>query len=316
MYSVTYHIFKYISLIILIFYSLEANEPIVPIPKSIDYNTEKAKIGKRLFFDPGLSLDGKVACVNCHTPVNGAEHLKVSLGIHGKKGTKNAPTVFNSVFNFRQMWNGSAIDLKEQADGPINSPIEMGSNPNHVLKYVRSNPWYRREFKKIYGDREIEYNDILDAIQEFEKSLITPNSKFDKYLRGEVKLSQDEEDGYRLFKELGCITCHNGINIGGNSFQKIGLINPYPWSKNNPDRYSITHDPFDKNTYKVPTLRNIAITAPYFHDGSVATLDEALKKMAYHNLGYELNSDEIKKLKAFLNTLTGERPKILEENIK
>ena len=206
--------------------------------------------------------------------------------------------------------------MKEQADGPINNPIEMGNTPEYVVKYVRSNPWYNREFKKVYRAKEIKYKDILDAIKEFEKTLITPNSKFDRYLRGEVKLSEDEEKGYRLFKELGCITCHNGINIGGNSFQKIGLINPYPWSENSPDRYSITHNSFDKNIYKVPTLRNVAITAPYFHDGSVATLDEALKKMAYHNLGFELNSNEIKKLKAFLNTLTGEKPKILKGNIK
>ena len=290
-------------------------EPITPIPKKIEYNKAKAKIGKRLFFDPNLSKDGTVACVNCHSVENGAEHQRVSIGIYGQKGTKNAPTVFNSIFNFRQMWNGVNRDLKEQANGPITNPVEMGNTKERVLKYLRSNPWYKKEFRKAYGKDNIEYEDVLDAIREFEKTLITPDSKFDRYLRGEVKLTKREKQGYKLFKELGCITCHNGINIGGNSFQKIGLINPYPWSEKSPDRYSLTKNPFDKNLYKVPTLRNISITAPYFHDGSVDTLEEAIKKMAYYNLGFELTKDEIKKIKAFLDTLTGKKPKTLEGDI-
>ena len=257
------YLYIFVSSVLLIDISV-AKEPISPIPKTVEYNHEKAKIGKRLFFDAGLSKDGTVACVSCHSTENGAEHLKVSIGINGSKGSKNAPTVFNSVFNFRQMWNGTIRNLKEQADGPINNPIEMGSSREHVLAYVKSIPWYRKEFKAVYGRKDIKYEDILDAIQEFEKTLITPDSKFDRYLRGEVELTKDEENGYKLFKELGCITCHNGINIGGNSYQKIGLINPYPWKDNFPDRYSVTHNPFDKNSYKVPTLRNITITAPYF----------------------------------------------------
>ena len=313
--KISQYLFISVSFVLLTGISI-AKEPVSPIPKTIPYNHDKAKIGKRLFFDPGLSKDGTVACVSCHSTENGAEHKKVSTGINGSMGSKNAPTVFNSVFNFRQMWNGVKRDLKDQADGPINNPIEMGSSREHVLKYVKSVPWYRKEFRSAYGDRDIRYEDILDAIQEFEKTLITPDSKFDRYLRGEIKLTKDEENGYKLFKELGCITCHNGINIGGNSYQKIGLINPYPWKDNSPDRYSVTHNPFDKNSYKVPTLRNVTLTAPYFHDGSSATLDDALKKMAYHNLGFELNSDEIRKLKAFLNTLTGKKPETLEGKIE
>ena len=291
-----------------------ATEPITPIPQTILYDTLKAKIGKKLFFDTGLSLDNTVACVSCHTIENGAEHRKTSIGIKGQKGYINAPTVFNSIFNFRQMYSGSAKDLAQQANSPINNPIEMGSNPKHVVSYVKSISWYREMFYKAYGDKSIKYSHITDAIEEFEKTLITPNSKFDRYLRGEENLTQEELEGYKLFKTLGCITCHNGINIGGNSYQKLGLIYPYPWKKYFPDRYSITHNPFDKNIYKVPTLRNIAITAPYFHDGSASTLEDALKKMAYYNLGFELNKNEIKGLKAFLMTLTGEKPKSLEES--
>ena len=310
---------QYLHIIILSIFLINismAKEPITPIPKTILYNHTKAKIGKRLFFDPGLSKDGSIACVSCHSTENGAEHTKVSRGINGSIGSKNAPTVFNSVFNFRQMWNGSDKNLKEQADGPINNPVEMGSSKKHVVQYVKSVQWYRKEFRTLYGDRDIKYEDILDAIAEFEKTLITPDCKFDKYLRGETKLSEDEQKGYELFKKLGCITCHNGINIGGNSFQKIGLINPYPWNNKAPDRYSVTHNPFDKNIYKVPTLRNIALTAPYFHDGSSPTLDDVLEKMAYYNLGFKLNSDEIIKLKAFLNTLTGKKPETFERDIK
>ena len=153
---------------------------------------------------------------------------------------------------------------------------------------------------------------VADAIAEFEKALITPNSKFDKYLRGEVKLSQDELEGYKLFKKLGCISCHNGINFGGNSFQKIGVIKDYPWSPDNPDRYQITKREFDKNVYRVPVLRNIDCTYPYFHNGSIQTLEGAVQTMAYYNLGFKLSDEELEKIIAFLKTLRGELPDILK----
>jgi len=294
-------------------WGLYAQEPIQPIPKHLSYNHAKAVLGYRLFIDPALSADGTVACVNCHSfGHGGADPRPVSVGVHGKKGHVNAPTVYNSYFNFRQFWNGRAKDLKEQAGGPLHNPIEMAMRPRQVEKYLNQNGQYRRLFQEVYA-RAPRYTDALDAIAEFEKALYTPDCRFDRYLRKEADLTPLQKRGYDLFKTDGCITCHNGINIGGNSYQKMGLIIPYPWSAKAPDRFRLTKNPMDKNVFKVPTLRNIVLTAPYFHDGSAKTLKEALQKMAYHNLGFELDKKEIEALEAFLKTLTGRTPAILKE---
>ncbi len=267
-----------------------------------------------LFMDPKLSSDGTVACVSCHSfEHGGADPRPVSIGTHGKRGNANAPTVYNSYFNFRQFWNGRAKDLKEQAKGPLHNPVEMGMVTEDIERYLKSSEYYNEKFRKIYK-KSPTHDDALDAIAEFEKALFTPNSKFDRYLRKETNLTAAEKRGYMLFKTLGCATCHNGINVGGNSFQKMGLIFPYPWNEKVPDRYSLTQAPSDKNVYKVPTLRNIALTAPYFHDGSAPTLEIALKKMAYHNLGFDLLDEEIEPLVAFLKSLTGESPSILKKD--
>ncbi|MCF6200814.1 MAG: c-type cytochrome, partial [Hydrogenimonas sp.] len=285
-----------------------ATEPIKPIPRTIAYNQKKAELGKLLFMDPQLSSDKSVACVSCHSfEHGGADPRPVSIGVHGAAGNVNAPTVYNSYFNFRQFWNGRAKDLKEQANGPLHNPVEMGMVAEDIERYLKGNGYYRKAFLEIYK-REPTHEDALDAIAEFEKALFTPDCKFDLYLRKEVDLNESEKRGYRLFKTLGCATCHNGINIGGNSFQKMGLIFPYPWKEGYPDRYDITKTPEDKNVYKVPTLRNIALTAPYFHDGSVPTLELALQKMAYHNLGFDLSTEEVRNLTAFLKTLPGKKP--------
>jgi len=303
---------KLIILIIAIVSAGGWGRAIQPIPRTIPYDHAKAALGKRLFFDPGLSGDGTVACVNCHTPRSGADGRPVSIGIGRQKGRVNAPTVFNSIFNFRQMWSGRARDLREQVRMPVHNPGEMGMDEQQITRYLNETPPYRSLFMKIYR-RPANFTDMSDAIAEFEKALITPDSRFDLYLRGEGKLSRLEMKGYKLFKRLGCITCHNGINLGGNSFQKMGLIHRYPWEEKNPDRFTLTRLEEDKNIYKVPTLRNIALTAPYFHDGSVSTLEEALRKMAYHNLGFDLTTDEIEALSAFLRTLTGKSPAILRD---
>ncbi len=289
-----------------------ADEPIKPIPLKVDYDKAKAELGKMLFLDPQISSDNSISCHSCHDfDHGGADPRPVSIGVHGAKGNANAPAVYNAYFNFRQFWNGRAKDLKDQANGPIHNPVEMDMSPSDIEKYLEQNGYYNQAFRTIYNHPPT-YDDMLDAIAEFEKALFTPNCKFDRYLRKEISLSASEAKGYRLFKTLGCITCHNGINIGGNSFQKFGLIIPYRWSAKFPDRYDITHDAKDKNVYKVPTLRNITLTAPYFHDGSVATLKEALQKMAYHNLGFELSEEEIVAIETFLKTLTGERPAIID----
>ena len=293
--------------------AMGSREAILPIPLHVPYDAPRAQLGRLLFLDPQISADGSVSCHSCHSfEHGGADPRPVSIGVHGAKGNANAPTVYNAYFNFRQFWNGRAKDLRDQANGPIHNPVEMDMVPKEIEAYLRGNGYYAKRFLEIYG-RPPAYEDMLDAIAEFEKALYTPNCKFDYYLRGAGELSPLEAKGYRLFKTLGCVTCHNGVNIGGNSYQKFGLINPYLWKPSFPDRYDITRDPDDKNVYKVPTLRNIALTAPYFHDGSAATLKEALRKMAFHNLGFDLSREEVEAIEAFLRTLTGEKPAILRE---
>jgi len=308
------HFYKTVILLICIGTVVFADEPIKPIPQHIKYDKEKAELGKLLFVDPNLSSDGTVACVSCHSfEYGGADPRPVSIGVRGLKGNANAPTVYNSYFNFRQFWNGRAKDLKDQANGPIHNPVEMDMVPDRIEKYMYENKQYRSLFKRVFNSKPT-YDYALEAIAEFEKALYTPNSKLDRYLRNEVQLSPKEVKGYHLFKVLGCITCHNGVNIGGNSYQKFGLIFSYKWKSNFPDRFAITKKQKDKNVYKVPTLRNIAMTAPYLHDGSAATLRDALQKMSHHNLGFDLNKEEIDALIAFMSTLTGETPKILQQD--
>jgi len=188
----------------------------------------------------------------------------------------------------------------------------MGMSKKETEDRLNSDHAYKKLFREIYGRDRIQFDDVTDAIAEFEKALITPDCKFDRYLRGEIKLSPDEEEGYLLFKRLGCINCHNGINVGGNSFQRIGVIHPYNQDDKFPDIYKLTKDPLDQNKFKVPSLRNIELRAPYFHDKRYAKLEEAVKKMAYHNLGYNLKDAEANRIVAFLKTLTGKKPAILD----
>jgi cytochrome c peroxidase len=286
------------------------NEPITPIPKIIEYDKQKALLGKKIFFDVDFSEDKTISCASCHIPkFGGADPRPVSIGVYGKKGNIQSPSVYNAVFNFRQFWNGRAKDLKDQIRGPVHNPVEMGINERLVIKII--NLKYKEDFYKIYHTKNITFEMYQDVIAEFEKALITPNCKFDRWLRDEVKLKKDEAEGYYNFKKLGCITCHNGVNIGGNSFQKIGIMHP---TKNRiGDRYEVTHDENDKYVYKVATLRNIALTAPYFHNAITYDLADAVDRMAYFNLGLTLTPRQIKTIVAFLNTLTGEKPAILDE---
>ena len=293
---------------------LFANEPISPIPLDIEVNFNKAKLGQKLFFDTILSRDNSTACVSCHDVFNGgADSNVVSSGFSNKKGNIQSPTVLNSRYNFKQFWNGRANNLTQQADGPINNPAEHNMDSKTVENRINNSTQYKKLFKQVYGTSRIKYKQILDAIVEFENALTTPNSKFDKFLRGKIQLAKNEKDGYIIFKQNGCITCHNGVNIGGNSFQKMGTFLEYEQKSNYPDRSEITNNPNHKNVFKVPTLRNINKTAPYFHDGSAKTLEEALTVMAKHNLGMKFKDEEVQKIIAFLKTLDGDLPKILEE---
>jgi len=306
-------VFKFFLLTFTSLLVLNAASLIEPIPEKIDYDKQKAELGKLLFFDPILSKDKTVSCASCHNPSQGwADRRKVSVGVYGKKGIVQSPTVLNSVFNFRQFWNGRAKDLKEQINGPVHNTVEMAMDEKIVEERLNKNPFYKKLFKKVYHTDKITYDMVVDAIAEFEKALITPNSKFDLYLKGKAKLTPLEKKGYILFKKYGCITCHNGINIGGNSFQKMGTV--FPVKNCNADRYEITKNPFDKCVYKVPTLRNIALTAPYFHDASAKTLEEVVKKMAHNNLGLDIDKSDIKAIVVFLKTLTGKTPEIMRKN--
>ena len=291
-----------------------ANEPIIPIPINIDIDMKKAKLGQELFFDTLLSRDESTSCFSCHNVYEGgADEREVSIGFNNKKGNIQSPTVLNSYYNFKQFWDGRANDLIEQADGPLNNPAEHNMNKNEIEKRL-NNSGYKQKFKNIFGTTSVNYKDVLLAIVEFEKALTTPNSKFDRFLRGQYKLDKKERNGYILFKQYGCITCHNGINIGGNSFQKMGTFLEYENTKEYPDRMGTSKNKSIKNVFKVPTLRNISKTAPYFHDASSKTLKKAIQKMAKYNLGIELTKKEISDLETFLYTLNGKTPKILDMN--
>lgn len=301
----------FFTLFVLVLFSW-GQEPISPLPTKVAYHHDKAAIGQRLFSDPILSKDMTVACVSCHSfDFGGADPRSVSLGIQGKKGNIQSPTVYNARYNFKQFWNGRADSLKAQAGGPIHNPVEMAVDSQLVEKRLNADTRYRALFRRVYGTSRITYDQVIDAIVEFEKALVTPNSRFDRFLRGETELTPMEAEGYRRFKAYGCASCHNGINIGGNSFQKMGLFVPYAYDEGVEDRFALTKEKRHKNVYKVPTLRNIALTAPYFHDASAKTLEEAVQKMSHHNLGVELNSEDVETIVAFLKALTGETPEVL-----
>ena len=291
-----------------------SREPISPLPTSVDLDLDKARLGFQLYSDNSLSQDRTVSCASCHDPFRGGvDHRKVSIGVRGARGKVNAPTTWNAVFNFRQFWNGRAEDLKAQAYGPVHNPIEMNMEAAEVNRRLRQSESYRKQFAAIY-QRAPNLDDAIDAIAEFEKGLITPNAPFDRYLRGETRLPEKTLQGYRLFKTLGCITCHNGINVGGNSYQYLGVVVPLEnIDSRGADRYAVTGKAFDKDRFKVPSLRNIVLTGPYFHDASVNELPDAVRIMAYHNLGYQLNDDETRKIVAFLESLTGETPWVLQQ---
>lgn len=281
--------------------------PIKPIPTEIKVNKKKVQLGKKLFFDPILSRDGTVSCATCHDLQNGGDDgLQFSFGIEGKKGNINAPTVYNAVFNFRQFWDGRAKDLKEQVFGPIENPVEMGHTLEGVAKALKQSNVYPKMFGNIYADGITKEN-MADAIAEFEKTLITPNAPFDRYLKGEDDaISQRAKEGYRLFESKGCVICHNGVNIGGNLYNKFGIYKEV--ESTNLGRYNITKREEDKYVFKVPSLRNIALTGPYMHDGRIKNLKEAVEFMTEHQLGRYMKPEEMEAIVAFLKSLTGEIP--------
>jgi len=286
------------------------SEPIKPIPQLMKVDSKKVLLGKKLFFDPILSKDGTVTCATCHDLQNGGDDgLQFSFGIKGQEGNINAPTVYNAVFNFRQFWDGRAKDLKEQAMGPIENPVEMGNTMMRAVDTLQKNTMYFKDFNAIYADGITKEN-IVNAIAEFEKTLITPNSPFDRYLKGDKDaISPQAKKGYALFKSKGCIVCHNGVNVGGNLYNKFGIFKDADSSALG--RYNITKKEEDKFVFKVPSLRNVALTAPYMHDGRVSTLKEAVKLMTEYQLGRHMEAGDREAIVTFLKSLTGEIPEIV-----
>ncbi len=301
------------TVVFFIFFMHLYSDLITPIPTENKYDEKIVNLGRELFFDPILSKDKKISCSSCHSYF-GADNKAVSLGVNGQRGTVNAPSVFNGEFNLALFWNGRAENYEAQAVEPIHNPVEMASNSILIETRLNSSKKYRELFDEVFEEKPT-FSLAIKAICEFEKTLTTPNSKFDRYLRGEGSLTKEEKKGYENFKRLGCISCHNGQNVGGNAYHKFGNVIEYTLkTKNMPDRYKITGNKDDVDVFRVPPLRNVTKTAPYFHDGSVMTLKDAVMIMGYYNLGKLLNEDEVDSLIAFLKTLEGDLPKTWKAN--
>lgn len=287
-----------------------AAEPIQPVEPAMGLDAAQVELGKKLFFDPRLSRSGFISCNSCHNlSMGGTDNLKTSIGHAWQQGPINSPTVLNSSLNVAQFWDGRAADLKEQAAGPIANPAEMAASHDLAVEVLTSIPQYEAEFQTVFGSPGIDIDRITTAIAEFEKSLVTPGAPFDLWLGGdEDALTAAELQGYGLFKQNGCIACHNGPAAGGNSFQKMGLVAPYETENEAIGLAGVTGNEADKYKFKVPTLRNVEMTYPYFHDGGSATLTEAVDVMARVQLGKELTPEDTALMVAFLKTLTGEQP--------
>ncbi|MBS1257645.1 MAG: Cytochrome c551 peroxidase [Candidatus Scalindua arabica] len=292
---------------------VSAKEPIDPIMPVKDINLAQVELGKKLFFDPRLSKSGFISCNSCHNlSMGGTDNLKTSVGHNWKQGPINAPTVLNSSMNLAQFWDGRAENLKEQAGGPIASPMEMAFTHTLVVDVLESIPQYVTEFKQVFGTDSINIDHVTQAIAEFEKTLVTPNSRFDQWLLGkEDVLTEKELGGYKLFKQSGCVICHKGAAVGGNSFQIMGVIEPYETKSATEGLSAVTGKESDRFKFKVPTLRNVELTYPYFHDGEAETLTEAVDVMGRLQLGKEFTQDENSRIVAFLKTLTGDQPSFI-----
>lgn len=288
-------------------------EPIQPIVPAQQVNLGQAELGKKLYFDPRLSKSGFISCNSCHNlSMGGTDNIRTSIGDKWQQGPINAPTVLNSSLNLAQFWDGRAADLKAQAGGPIANPGEMAFSHTLAIDVLASIPAYVREFKQVFGKDKIDIDQVTLAIAEFEKTLVTPNSRFDQWLLGKQDaLSSDEKAGYQLFKNSGCVACHNGPAVGGNSFQKMGVVQPYKATSPAEGRSAVTGKEIDRFSFKVPTLRNVEMTYPYFHDGAADTLTQAVDVMGRLQLGKTFTKDENAKIVAFLKTLTGDQPSFM-----
>lgn len=291
-----------------------------PIPTAPDPQPSPAEIelGKMLFFEPRLSEGHNISCNTCHNlGTGGADLAPVSLGHRWQKGGRNSPTVLNSVYNSAQFWDGRAATLADQAGGPMINPVEMGSTPEHVEEQLRGIPGYATYFAAAFPgeDQPITFENAATAIAAFEATLITPNSPFDQFLAGDDGAMTDEQKvGLQLFMDQGCASCHAGMNLGGDSYQPFGVVEKPDWAFLPPEdkgRFEVTRAEEDAYVFKVPTLRNIALTPPYFHSGSVWNLNTAVGVMGAAQLGAALDAEQEANIVAYLESLTGELPKVV-----
>ena len=286
------------------------SEPITPIEPARITRPALVELGKKLYFDPRLSKSGFISCNSCHNlSMGGSDNLATSSGHNWQKGPINAPTVLNSGMNVAQFWDGRAATLEAQAGGPIANPGEMAFTHELAVEVLSTIPGYVIEFQQAFGTPAIDIDRVTTAIAAFEETLVTPNARFDKWLRGDKRaLSLEEERGYDLFKASGCTACHNGPAAGGASFRKMGVVEPYRTSSPAEGRVAVTGKDADRFNFKVPTLRNVELTYPYFHDGAANTLAESVEVMGRIQLGRRYTPAETASIVAFLKTLTGDQP--------
>ncbi len=295
-------------------------KPIPETPPELENNqitSEKVELGKMLYFEPRLSASNLISCNTCHNLGTGGVDLQeTSVGHAWQKGPRNAPTVLNSVFNVAQFWDGRAKDLAEQAKGPVQATVEMSSTPEGVVATLNSMPQYVDLFKKAFPEDQnaVSFDNTVKAIEAFEATLLTPDSRFDKYLKGDKNaLNSEQKEGLKLFVDKGCAGCHNGVNLGGNGYFPFGLVQKPGADILPPEdkgRFMVTKTVSDEYVFKVPTLRDIELTPPYFHSGKVWSLKQAVGIMGSAQLGIELSEEDIDKITAFLITLTGNQPKV------
>jgi cytochrome c peroxidase len=285
--------------------------PAVMAPPGMERTPAQIALGRRLFHESVLSNGHDLSCNSCHA-LNGygADGRKVSFGDLGHAGDRNAPSVYNAAGQVAQFWDGRSPNVEEQAKGPILNPHEMAMpDSNAVLAHMRSSADYRAAFAAAFpAEREpITYENVGTAIGAFERGLVTP-SRWDRYLAGDHRaLSADEQRGLATFIRVGCVSCHSGPYVGGLLFRKLGAVKPWPTAKDS-GRYLVTKDPADLFVFKVPSLRNVDKTAPYFHDGSVASLDSAIRMMGHYQLGVDLTDAQVRDIRTWLSSLTGELP--------
>ena len=288
-----------------------------PVIDGNELTEDKVELGRMLVFEPRLSASHLISCNTCHNVgMGGHDYLPTSIGHGWQKGPRNAPTVYNAVFNAAQFWDGRAADLAEQAKGPVQAGVEMSSTPERVVATLKSMPAYVRQFEAAFPGQEdpVTFDNMATAIEAFEATLITPDARFDKYLRGDnTALNEQEKEGLALFMNKGCAACHGGVNFGGQGYFPFGLVTK-PGAEILPagdkGRFAVTETASDQYVFRAAPLRNIELTAPYFHSGAVWSLEEAVAVMGTAQLGTELADDEVHSIVAFLKTLTGQIPEI------